>query len=148
MTENNNSSIFHQKLSPGVGFIVALLVFALIALAERILYDLARTFAVGDLNYFTNIQVIIVHSFFIIPLLIVSVIINVVAGERKQKYAVVLIPYFVLSIILALQLIFQVSIYFYYHHNDLQLYLVLLVLNAVCTYSIYEIQRRFQPKGP
>ena len=148
MTENNNSNIFHQKLSPGIGFIVALLVFALVALAERILYDLGRTFASGSLDYFGNISVIIIHSFFIIPLLILSVIVNVVVGERKQKYAVVLIPYFVLSIVLALQLIFQVSIYFYNHHNDLQLYLVLIVLNAVCTYAIYEIQRRFQPKGP
>src|SRR5258708_38075445 len=99
MTENNNSSIFHQKLSPGVCFIVALLVFALIALAERILYDLARTFAVGDLNYFTNIQVIIVHSFFIIPLLIVSVIINVVVFERNHKYPDVLMHYFCLLLL-------------------------------------------------
>jgi|GEM_PF-6766141 hypothetical protein len=149
MTENNNNnSIFNQKLSPGIGFIVVLLVFALVALGERILYDLARTFTTGNLDYFDNLQVIIIHSFFIIPILVVSIIVNVVVGEKKQKYAVVLIPYFVLTIVLALQLLFQVSIYFYNHHNDLQLYSVLLVLNAVCTYAIYEIQRRFQPKGP
>lgn len=147
MVEDNNQNIFHQKLSPGVSFIVVLLIFALVSLAEKILYDLARTFALGSLDYFYNLQVIIIHSVFIIPLLILSIVVNVVVGEKKKKYAVAIIPYFVLSIVLAMQLIFQISIYFYYHHNDFQLYLVLLVLNVVCTYAIYEIQRRFQPKG-
>lgn len=147
MAEDNNQNIFHQKLSPGVSFIVVLLIFALVSLAEKILYDLARTFASGSLDYFSNLQVIIIHSVFIIPLLILSIIVNVMVGEKKQKYAVAIIPYFVLSIVLAMQLIFQISIYFYYHHNDFELYLVLLVLNIVCTYAIYEIQRRFQPEG-
>ncbi|MBX4186640.1 MAG: hypothetical protein KW802_00040 [Candidatus Doudnabacteria bacterium] len=148
MIENNDSSIFQQKITPGLGFIIGLLFLALLALAERVLYDLSRTFAAGNLDYFLNLNVIVVHSLFIIPFLILSILVNVAVGERKQKYAVVLIPYFVLSIVLALQLIFQASIYFYFHHNNFQLYLVLLVLDVVCTYAIYEIQRRFQPKGP
>jgi hypothetical protein len=148
MTEDRNQNIFHQKLTPGVGFIVAILVLALIALAERILYDLTRTLISGNQDYFDNLQVILLHSFFIIPLLIISIVVNVSVGEKKQKYAIVLIPYFVLTIALAFQLLFQVAIYFYNHHNDLQLYLVLIVLDAVCTYAIYEIQRRFKPKGP
>ena len=117
MADQNSQNIFQQKLSPGVGFIVVILVLALIALAERILYDIARIFVSEGASYFDNLQVIMLHAAFIIPLLALSIFFNVMVGEKKEKYAVVLIPYFVLSIVMALQLVFQISIYFYYHHK-------------------------------
>src|SRR4051812_4473619 len=100
--ENEQGSIFTTKLTGSGIFIIGLLVLALIALGERILYDLARLLAPAPLDYFNNLGVILVHAFFVIPLLIISIIVNVSVNVHKQKYAVVLIPYYVFTIVMAL----------------------------------------------
>ena|SRR3989344_1457814 len=135
----------HAKLTPTGTLIITVLVLALVALGERILYDLARTFAGGDLNYFDNLDVIIVHSFFVIPLLIVSIVISAMFGINRGKKAMVLIPYFVFSIVMALQLVLQVSVYFANHHTKLQLYIVMLLLIFISSLAIYYIQKRYNP---
>ncbi|OGE87582.1 MAG: hypothetical protein A3J07_02585 [Candidatus Doudnabacteria bacterium RIFCSPLOWO2_02_FULL_49_13] len=139
-------SLWHYKMTPGTGFVITLLVLALVALGERVLYDLGRLYAPLPLDYFQNLSVIVVHSFFIIPLLIVSIIVNALVGHKKEKYAIVLIPYFVLSIVLALQLILQIAIYFGFHHTSFQFYVVMTVLVAVCTIAIFYIQDKYNPK--
>ena len=146
MDSQQEESIFHYKMTSGSGFVIVLLVLALIALGERILYDIGRLFATAPLDYFDNLDVIVVHSFFIIPLLIVSIIVNLLVGSRKAKYAVVLIPYFVLSIILALQLGLQIAVYFANHHTQFQFYVVMTIVIAVCTYAMYYIQSKFVPR--
>lgn len=147
MTEQNSGSIFSYKITAGSGFIITLLVLALVALGERILYDMARLFATGPIDYFSNLNDIVVQSFFIIPLLIVSIAVNVLVGAKKQKYAIVLIPYFVLSIVMALQLIFQVAIYFTFHHTQFEFYVVMTLLVIICTAAIYFIQDRHNSKA-
>lgn len=125
------------------GFIIVLLVFVLVALGERILYDLARHFVGDAFDYLTSLPTIVVHATFIIPLLIVSIIVNVAIGERKQKYAIVLIPYFITSILLAIQLAMQISVYFYNNHTQLQFYVVMVLLVLITSIAIYTIQKRF-----
>jgi hypothetical protein len=144
---NDNHSIWHHKVTPGSGFITGLLVLALVALGERVLWDLARVFGGEPLNYFKNLDIIIVHSFFILPLLIVCILVNVLLREGKQKYAIVLIPYFVLSIVLALQLALQVAVYFTNHHTTLEFYIVMSLMALICTVAIYYIQDRYVPKN-
>lgn len=141
--QKQTASLLHYKLSPGNGFAIGLLMLALIALGERVLYDLARIFASPPLDYFNNLNVIVVHAFFIIPLLIISIVINMLVGSKKAKYAIALIPYFVLSIVLALQLAFQVSIYFAFHHTQIQFYIVMTLLVVITTAAIYYIQDRY-----
>lgn len=147
MDQQEHESIFQYQMSFGSGSVIVLLVLALIALGERILYDIGRTFAQPPLDYFGNLDVIIVHSFFVIPLLIISIIINLLVGSKKAKYAIVLIPYFVLSIVMALQLALQIAVYFRYHHTQLQFYVVMVIMVVVCTYAIYWIQSKFAPKN-
>lgn len=146
MDNQEQESLLHYKINPGSGFVIGLLVLALTGLAERVLYDLSRSFAPGSLDYFGNLQVIMVHAMLIIPLLIVSVIVNSALGVQKTKYAIVLIPYFVLSIVMALQLALQVAVYFSYHHTQFQFYVVMILLVAICTAAIYYIQSNYNPK--
>lgn len=143
---NENHSIWHHKLTPGSAFVVGLLVLALVALGERILYDLARAFGGSPLNYFDNIDIIVIHSFFVLPLLIVCVLFNALLSEKKEKYAIVLIPYFVLSIVLALQLVLQIAVYFAKHHTNIQFYIIMVLLTGICTCAIYMIQDRYNSK--
>lgn len=140
-------SIFTTRLTGSGMFIITLLVLSLIALGERILYDLARLFAPPPLDYINNLSVILVHAFFVIPLIIISVIINVMVVTHKQKYAIVLIPYYVFTIVMALQLAFEWGVYFANHHTVIQFYIVMVIFVAVCTYGIYYIQSKFQPKA-
>jgi len=143
--QNQDNSLFHYRFTPATGVIVTILVLALVALGERVLYDLARwaTTTKGRLDYFDDLNIIMVHAFFIIILLAISIFVNIVVGEKKQKYALALIPYFVLSIVLCCQLILQISVYFANHHTKIQLYIALAALCVVCTVAIYFIQSRF-----
>lgn len=73
--------------------------------------------------------------------LIIALLVNVFISDKKQKYAIALVPYYVVSIFLCCQLILQVSVYFYHNHTTFQFYVVMLALIVICTYSIYFIQK-------
>ncbi len=141
LQENNN--VFKTKFTTAGGFIVVLLGFSLLALAERVLYDAARLFASGPLDYFENINVILMHAIIIIMFLVVALFINLYVVENRQKYAISLVPYFIVSIYLSCQLLFQMSVYFYNHHTTFQFYVVMLALIGICTYGIYFVQNKY-----
>jgi len=140
LEENNN--VFKTKFTTAGGFIVTFLGLALLALAERILYDAARLLVAPPLDYFDNLQVIAMHAAIIVLFLVIALFVNIAITGYKQKYAIALVPYYVVSIFLSCQLLLQVSIYFYNHHTTVQFYVVMLALIAVCTYGIYFIQKR------
>lgn len=144
--KHNEENLFKTQFTDSGIVIIALLVLTLIALFERVLYDLSRTFAgtIGSMGYFDNQKVIIIHALFIIPLLIITMIVNYTVGRRKEKYALILIPYFFTSVFLALQLALQLGVYFTMHHNNLQFYLVMSLLVVVTTYGIYHIQNNYR----
>ncbi len=146
ISENTSAHGFwHQKIKGPTAYAAAGLFAALLALSERILYDIARLLVGSNYDYFDDLRTIVAHSFFIIPVLIVSLIINL-NFEKKEKYSLILVPYFFLSIILAMQLALQISVYFSHNHTVFQLYLVLAVLIAFCSCAIYYIQDRFKPE--
>jgi len=140
LEQNNN--IFKTKFTVAGGFIVTLLGLSILALAERILYDVGRLLVAPPLDYFDNMGVIVIHGIVIIFFLALALISNMLIGPRKEKYAIALVPYYVVSIILALQLLLQISVFFVNHHTTFQFYVVMIVLTAVCTYGIYAIQKR------
>ena len=139
-------NIFKTKFTTLGSFIIILLTVTILALSERILYDLARLIVSSSVDYFDNISVIILHAIVIISFLIIALVINLSLGSRKEKYAIALIPYFFVSIFLAIQLILQISVYFYNHHTDFQFYSVMTILVVVSTYAIYYTQKMFNPE--
>ncbi|MDE2031261.1 MAG: hypothetical protein KGI58_03340 [Patescibacteria group bacterium] len=140
--EQNNNNIFKTKFTTVGGFIVTLLGLSILALAERILYDAGRLLVAPPLDYFDNMAVIVVHGIIIIFFLALALVTNMLIGPRKEKYAIALVPYYVVSIILSLQLLLQISVYFVNHHTTFEFYIVMLALIALCTYGIYYIQKR------
>ena len=136
-----NSNVFKTKFTTAGAFIVALLSLSLLALLERILYDAARILASGSLDYFQNIHVVILHSIIIIIFLLIALFTNL-GVSNNQKYAIALLPYYIVAIFLSCQLLLQVSVYFYNHHTTLQFYVVMLALIIVSTYGIYFIQKK------
>ncbi len=142
LVTQQNDNVFKTKFTDVDGFIVTLLGLSLLALAERVLYDTGRLIALPPLDYFDNLGVIIVHAVVVICFLVVALILNISLSHRKDRYAVALVPYFVVSIILSMQLLLQVSVYFINHHTTVQFYVVMLALIAVCTYGMYLIQSR------
>lgn len=131
---------FHYELTPLNVITIFLLLIALVALGERVLYDVARTFSGVDWNYFDNLQTIITQAMVILPIFILSIIVNVAVGESRQKYAVALVPYLLTSLLLTAQLSFQILNYFYYHHTSIQLYIVMSLLVLISSVAIYVIQ--------
>lgn len=127
------------------GFAVVLLVLVLIGLGERVLYDISRIFVGADFDYFNDLSTILAHTLFVMFLIILAVVINVVVSEKKEKYAIVLIPYFVMAITLALQVALEAGVYFYGHHTQFQFYLVMSTLVIVSSMLIYFIQKRYIP---
>ncbi len=140
--EQNNNNIFKTKFTIAGVFIVSLLGISIISLAERILYDVGRLLVAPPLDYFDNMGVIVIHGIVIIFFLAIALITNMLIGLRKEKYAIALVPYYVVSIILSLQLLLQISVYFINHHTTFEFYVVMVVLIFVCTYGIYAIQKR------
>jgi ABC-type xylose transport system permease subunit len=147
LVTQQNENVFKTKFTDVGGFIVTLLGLSLLALAERVLYDTGRLIALPPLDYFDNLGVIIVHAVVIICFLVVALVLNISLSHRKDRYAVALVPYFVVSIILCMQLLLQVSVYFINHHTTVQFYIVMLALIAVCTYGIYFVQSRHVVEG-
>ncbi|OGN07394.1 MAG: hypothetical protein A3B86_01440 [Candidatus Yanofskybacteria bacterium RIFCSPHIGHO2_02_FULL_38_22b] len=142
---SNPDPLFGYKLTFSSGFVVVVLLLVILGLGERVLYDLARHFGTSsNIDYFNDLGTILVHAAFIIPVFIVSIVLNVYAGERKQKYAMALIPYLGTSIALALQLMFQISVYFYNHHTKPQFYILMTLIAFISTIAIYIIQTRYE----
>lgn len=141
--EENNTNIFKTKFTTAGGFIVTILGLSILALAERILYDVGRLLVAPPLDYFDNMGVIVTQGVVIIFFLALALITNMLIGPRKEKYAIALVPYYVVSILLCLQLLVQISVYFVNHHTTFEFYVVMLLLIALCTYGIYYIQKRF-----
>ena len=138
-----HSNVFKTKFSTGGFFVVILLGLAILSLAERVLYDTGRLLVVPPLDYFNNIYVIGIHTVVVVLFLALAFGINISLGERKQKYAIALIPYFVVSIILALQLILQIAVYFSIHHTTFEFYLAMIAIIMTATYGMYIAQKKF-----
>lgn len=141
----NSLNPFKYKISGTGGFVLVLLVLVLIGLGERVLYDLSRFFVGPDFNYVNDLSTLVVHTIFVSILIIVAVVTNVLVSEKKEKYAVVLIPYFVMAVALTIQVAFEAAFYFYEHHTQLQFYLVMSALVIVSTALIYFVQKRYVP---
>lgn len=140
--EENNNNIFKTKFTTAGGFIVTLLGLSILALAERILYDVGRLLVAPPLDYFDNMGVIVIQGVVIIFFLALALVSNMLIGPKKEKYAIALVPYYVVSIFLSLQLLLQISVYFVNHHTNFEFYVVMIALIALCTYGIYYIQNK------
>ncbi len=141
-----DDGLAHTNLGAGQSFIIFVLVIALLAVCERILYDLSRTILGGGFNYVDDLQTIFVHTIFIVPLFALSIFINIFAGQQKKKYSIVLMPYFVTSVILAGQLVGEISIYFSNHHTKIQLYAVLGAIALIASYAIWFVQHLYNQR--
>lgn len=139
----NSTNLFKYKISGASGFALVLLVLVLVGLGERVLYDISRLFVGDGFNYFNDLSTLIVHTLFVALLLVVAVIVNVLVAEKKEKYAMVLIPYFVLAIALTVQIALEAAVYFYSHHTQFQFYLIMSTLVIVTSMLIYFIQKRY-----
>lgn len=142
---DNSTGLFKHKISGASGFVMVLLVLVLIGLGERALYDLSRIFVGDNFSYFDDLATLLVHTLFVAPLIIIAVVINVTVAEKKEKYAVVIIPYFVTAIALTLQVALEAAVYFYGHHTMFQFYLVMSTLVIITSMLIYFIQKRYVP---
>lgn len=141
----NSSNLFKYKVSGASSFVVVLLVLVLVGLGERVLYDLSRIFVGSGFNYFNDLSTLFVHTLFVMLLIVVAVVINVLVAERKEKYAIVLIPYFVLAIALTIQVALEATVYFYFHHTQFQFYLIMSTLVIITSLLIYFVQKRYVP---
>lgn len=142
LVKESNDNVFKTKFTTAGGFIVTLLGLAILALMERVLYDAGRLLVSPPLDYFENGGVIVLQGVIIIFFLVIALVANVSFPNKKVSYAIALVPYYVVSIILACQLLVQVSVYFYNHHTTFQFYVVMIALISVCTYGIYHIQKK------
>ena len=143
-----NSSIFKFKTSGSQTFILIFLVLVLIGLAERVLYDLSRTIVGPTYNYVNDLTTLLLHTVSATVIIVVAVVINVAVAEKKEKYAIILIPYFVTAIALGLQVAIEAAIYFAFHHTPLQFYLVMSTLVLIPSVLIYFIQKNYIPSEP
>lgn len=141
----NSSNLFKYKISGASGFVVVLLVLALVGLGERVLYDISRIFVGPQFDYFNDLSTLMAHTLFVMLLIVVAVVVNVAVAEKRAKYAIVLVPYFVLAIALTIQVAIEAAVYFYSHHTQFQFYLVMATLVTVSSMLIYFVQKRYVP---
>lgn len=145
----NPNNIFETKFSDTGWFLIIFLSIAICAFFERLIYDLGRIYGESGetLPYFQDAKTISIHAIIIILFLIISLSINYFLAERKSKYAIILVPYFVVSCILAIQLAVQTGVYFYFNHTNFQFYLAMSILVFVLTYGMYYIQNSLRRKN-
>lgn len=136
----SSDSFLKTHLGPGQSFVIAILLISLIAICERVLFDLSRTIVGSGYNYLDDLQTIMVHAMFIVPLLVVFIVINILVGQHKQKYALILMPYFLTTVLLTIQLVAEISVYFSNHHTKLELYVVLVCITFIVSYAIWYVQ--------
>lgn len=130
------------RSTPLNGVAVVFLFVALLALGERVMYDVARVFSGANWDYFNNLETIVVQAMFVVPVFLLSIVINAAMGEYRAKYAVVVLPYLLASLVLAIQLSFQITVYFYDHHTSFQLYVVMSAMTLISSVAIYVLQSR------
>ncbi len=141
-----SDGLMGKPLGAGQGFIVVILMISLVAICERVLFDLSRTIVVPDYHYFDSLQTIMVHALFIVPVLVAFIIINVLVGQYREKYAVILMPYFVTAMLLTMQLIVEITVYFANHHTTAELYVVLFCIVFIASYAIWYVQNLYNKR--
>lgn len=145
-----SEGIFGMEVKGGSAFMAVVLFCTLLALGQRVLYDIARLIGTGGndyifQNYINDFPTLIGHTFFAALLLVVCFILSTMVSEKKKKYAVIMLPYFFLAIFIMLQILGEIGIYFFYHHTQVQFYIVMVCLVALSSIAIYGIQRTYTP---
>jgi hypothetical protein len=133
----SDESIFKTQFSTLGNVLVGILVVAMVALMEKIIYDVIRKTVTQTPNYLGDINVITTSALIIVPFLLVALMLGSMAIEKKKNSIVILFPVFATAIILTVQLLLQVSVYFANNHTNAQFYMVMVSLVVVSTYGIY-----------
>ncbi|MDQ5949614.1 MAG: hypothetical protein QG669_138 [Patescibacteria group bacterium] len=133
----SDESIFKTQFSTLGNVLVGILVVAMVALMEKIIYDVIRKTVTQTPNYLGDINVITTSAMIIVPFLLVALMLGSMAIEKKKNSIVILFPVFATAIILTVQLLLQVSVYFANNHTNAQFYMVMVSLVVVSTYGIY-----------
>ncbi len=133
----SDESIFKTQFSTLGNVLVGVLVVAMVALMEKIIYDVIRKTVTQTPNYLGDINVITTSAMIIVPFLLIALMLGSMAIEKKKNSIVILFPVFATAIILTVQLLLQVSVYFANNHTNAQFYLVMVSLVVVSTYGIY-----------
>lgn len=133
----SDESIFKTQFSTLGNVLVGVLVVAMVALMEKIIYDVIRKTVTQTPNYLGDINVITTSALIIVPFLLVALMLGSMAIEKKKNSIVILFPVFATAIILTVQLLLQVSVYFANNHTNAQFYMVMVSLVVVSTYGIY-----------
>ncbi len=133
----SDESIFKTQFSTLGNVLVGVLVVAMVALMEKIIYDVIRKTVTQTPNYLGDINVITTSAMIIVPFLLIALMLGSMAIEKKKNSIVILFPVFATAIILTVQLLLQVSVYFANNHTNAQFYMVMVSLVVVSTYGIY-----------
>jgi len=146
-----SEGVFGLEVKGASAFMAVVLFCTLLALGERVLYDIARLINSVDsyfnalANYFGDFPTIVGHVFFAALLLVLCLVLNMMVTEKKKKYAVIMLPYFCVAIAVMLQVLLEIGVYFYWHHTQVQFYIVMICLVVLSSVAIYGIQRTYIP---
>ncbi|MDQ5949613.1 MAG: hypothetical protein QG669_139 [Patescibacteria group bacterium] len=128
ITKDNHNSTISIVLS-------CVLTASLLILFKKVIADIENLFS-GDIN-----MVLIVQSLIVLVMLVVSFFLHKNFVEQREKFKVLTLPYFLISLWVLILLVFKVSRHILNSNADFGVYFVLILVIGVLIGIIYFLQK-------
>ncbi len=143
------------KISPITILLSVFLTIVVIVLFNQIWSDLSRLvtsglgadlprYSSGTLSPTVELNMIFVHTLFVVPLVVVALMVYLSVKDKGSKYGAVTLPYFIGSLIMVLRLLWDIGDYVIDNLGRSGIYLVLIFLVVVFSALIFYVQHKWE----
>lgn len=148
------------KVSPIAVLLAIVLTIAVIFLLNQVWNDLARLVLPSGRQYTgfdysyrylkgnpqLALDLIFVHTLFVVPLVIVAIIIYLAVKDKGSKLGAITLPYFIGALVMLLRLLFDIGSFVVSNYGRLGVYLVLIFIILTFSILVFYVQREWEKR--
>lgn len=142
---------FHMQGISGISIFLAILIFIAAAILFNVIWgdlsDLIKP-EKSTYSYSRSIEFklneLLVHTLYVLPLLILAIILYVNTWKKNIKYRVVVFPYFAATTIMVIRLLIEAGSIAIQHFQKGGVYGVLIFVLATLSFLVFYVQRRME----
>lgn len=90
------------------------------------------------------LDLIFVHTLFVVPLVVVAVIVYLAVKDKGSKFGAVTLPYFIGALVMLLRLLFDIGSFVVSNYGRVGVYLVLAFIIVVFSILIFYVQKAWE----
>ena len=134
-------NFFKNRFTPTGLLFVTLLSIAFLGFIQRAIYDIARLYIPGDLNYLSNPNIIFMHAIIVLLMIVFALVFaNIFFKKSTDEVTVMVVPYCLVCIFMIFQLGFEIVVFLFTKHPTVGIYVCLLSFLFFCGFNLFRIK--------